>query len=487
MVFSSAVFLFLFLPVTLGVYLVLPGLRARNVWLLAASLFFYAWGEVYFVLVMVASIALNTALAAWAGRRRAAGRPGRAPVTLAVLFNVGLLLVFKYANFLVANLNALRAGLGAGPLAVPDIPLPIGISFFTFQALSYVLDVHRGDAEARRNPLRVGLYIGLFPQLIAGPIVRYRDVASQIDRRKTTLRGAVRGLRRFTVGLGKKMLIANAMGEVADRVFPAAGGGLTPGTAWLGVLCYTLQIYFDFSGYSDMAIGLGRLFGFRFMENFRYPYIATSLREFWQRWHISLSTWFRDYLYLPMGGSRAGPWRTYRNLLVVFLLCGLWHGASWTFVAWGLFHGAFLVLERLGLGRLLDRLWRPLRHAYVLLLTAVSWVLFRCESFADALAYLGSLAGLTPADGVAVNPAMLLTPHVLLVIAAGAVGATPVAGLLRRLGRGLRIRAARRPAGRVAWLAARHLGAAAATAAVLILCALLLARGTYNPFIYFRF
>jgi len=487
MVFSSPVFLFLFLPLTLAGYFAMPGIRAKNLWLLAASLLFYAWGEVYFVLAMVASILANTALAAWIDRRRARPGAARAGMAVAVAVNIGMLLALKYWNFAAGNLNALRAVLGLAPVAAPRVPLPIGISFFTFQALSYVIDVYRRDDPAERNPLAVGLYISLFPQLIAGPIVRYKDVAAQIRARLVTARGFARGIGRFTVGLAKKMIVANTAGAIAERIFPAAAGGLTPATAWFGVFCYALQIYFDFSGYSDMAIGLGRMFGFRFMENFNYPYVSQSLREFWQRWHISLSTWFRDYLYIPMGGSRAGGWRTYRNLAVVFLLCGLWHGASWTFVAWGLFHGVFLVLERLGLGRWVARRPRPLRHAYVLALTAVSWVLFRCDSFGAALAFLAAMAGRSGADGVALHPGLFLDADTGLILALGALGATPIAGRAWRAWRGLRVRAARRPHGRTAWMVAHQLATNAGLAAALFLCALLLAKGTYNPFIYFRF
>ncbi|MEE8467510.1 MAG: MBOAT family O-acyltransferase [Planctomycetota bacterium] len=410
MVFSSPTFLFLFLPLVLVLHLVL-GKRLRNAGLLAASLLFYAWGEGFLVAIMLLSIATNWGLGLWVARARAAGG-GKRAVAVSVAFNLGLLVTFKYANWIWASLSSLLGALGLmdgglppmaevlGPpleaLGLTDgslpadwgIRLPIGISFFTFQAMSYVIDVYRGEAEIQRNPVHFGVYIALFPQLIAGPIVRYRDVAQQIRERTVDLTGFAWGVRRFVVGLGKKMLIANVVGHAADRIFALTPAELTTSAAWLGLVCYTLQIYFDFSGYSDMAIGLGRMLGFRFLENFRFPYVSRSVTEFWRRWHISLSTWYRDYLYIPLGGSRRGPGRTYLNLLIVFALCGLWHGASWSFLVWGLFHGAFLVVERLGLGAALERRPAVLRHAYLLAVVMTGWVFFRAETLTQALEYL---------------------------------------------------------------------------------------------------
>lgn len=363
MVFSSPIFLFLFLPAVLAVYYLTPR-AARNGALLAASLLFYAWGEVFHVAVMLASIAMNYAAGRWIAR--AAGRRRTVAVGAAVAANLLWLGWFKYAGFLggIANdVFGLR-------WRRPDVHLPIGISFFTFQALSYVIDLGRGRAEPERSALRLALFISLFPQLIAGPIVRYVDIARDLVARRETLARFASGVRRFTVGLGKKMLIANVLAEPADRVFGLAPADLTAPLAWLGVAAYTAQIYFDFSGYSDMAIGLGRMFGFEFPENFRHPYAARSITEFWRRWHITLSTWFRDSLYVPLGGNRRGSARTALNLLAVFLLCGLWHGAAWNFVVWGLYHGALLGLERPWRGRRAPGAAAPLRHAYTLLAVA---------------------------------------------------------------------------------------------------------------------
>ena len=342
MLFSSSVFLFLFLPVVLLVYY-LPLRRWRqgqNVFLLLASLGFYAWGEPWFVLVMLGSILANYGFGLWVDACKRAGRTCAPPLVTALAVNLGILFVFKYLTFTLGILNRLGAA-----FVIPGIELPIGISFFTFQALSYVLDVHRDRGEVQRSPLKVGLYISFFPQLIAGPIVKYETVAQQIDHRKETWADFSAGCSRFIVGLGKKVLLSNQLAVVADRAF-GQGDGLSASFAWLGALCYTLQIYYDFSGYSDMAIGLGKMFGFHFLENFNYPYISRSITEFWRRWHISLSSWLKDYLYISLGGNRKGHLRTYLNLIVTMLLGGLWHGAAWRFVLWGGWHGASLAVHK---------------------------------------------------------------------------------------------------------------------------------------------
>lgn len=484
MVFSSPVFLFLFLPLVLLGNFVLPRLWMRNLFLLVASLLFYAWGEQFFVLVMVGSILLNYGFGLLVHALGSRPRAARAAVASAVALNIGLLIAFKYANFLAANLSVLLAALGRPPVELSPIHLPIGISFFTFQALSYVVDVYRRDGHVQRSPLDMGLYISLFPQLIAGPIVRYRDVDAQIRDRSVTLDGFASGIRRFTVGLGKKMILANTFAAVADRAFDLDPGQLTTGVAWLGAVSYAFQIFFDFSGYSDMAIGLGRMFGFTFLENFAFPYVSTSIRDFWRRWHISLSTWFRDYLYIPIGGNRGGPLRTGFNLVAVFFLCGLWHGASWTFVVWGLYHGAFLVLERSGWGGAIDRAWRPVRHAYAMLVVLVGWVIFRADTLAHAGAYLAAMAGSASGSGIEWHAGMIWNVEYAAALAAAIAASTPVwpsfaAWWGRSAGSG---RAAS---------AARAAGSAAIdlvfVPAVLVLCAMLLARGSYNPFIYFRF
>ena len=344
LLFSSPLFLFVFLPILLGLY-ALAGPRYRNLVLLTASLLFYVWGEGAYVLVMIAIIAINFGL----GRRveMLAGRDrAKITVAVAVAVNLGLLIAFKYSNFLVDQLNVVLGALRGPHLKLSPVHLPLGISFFTFHAISYVVDIHRHKTQGGK-PLDFALYMTLFPHSIAGPIVRYGDIAGQIAGRVITTAGFAEGIRRFIIGLAKKMLVANTVAVAADAIFALPGGELNFSLAWLGVACYTLQIYFDFSGYSDMAIGLAKLFGIDFLENFNYPYSARSITEFWRRWHISLSSWFRDYLYIPLGGNRCGRVRNYLNLISVFFLCGLWHGASWTFAAWGLFHGAFLVLERM--------------------------------------------------------------------------------------------------------------------------------------------
>lgn len=484
MLFSSPTFLFLFLPVLLGLYFPSPRV-VRNPLLLAASLLFYTWGEPELGWLMLLSVGLNYVFGLWAGwtrQRRGAGLV----LGLAVAANLALLTYFKYAVFIVENLNLLLACAGQPQLPLPRVNLPIGISFYTFQAMSYVIDVHRGATPAQRNPWDLALYIALFPQLIAGPIVRYVDVAAQLQHRRTTLAGFAAGIQRFVLGLGKKMLIANACASVADPIFDIPDPQLTAAVAWLGIACYSLQIYFDFSGYSDMAIGLGRMFGFEFHENFAHPYAARSITDFWRRWHISLSTWFRDYLYIPLGGNRRGPARTYVNLVVVFLLCGLWHGASWNFVVWGLFHGALLVLERRGLGRALERSPVPLRHAYLLAAVAAGWVFFRADNLHHALCYLRAMAGLGSGTGEEYHLGLYYSGGLALVLAAGVVGSTPwlplVGGWCSR--RAAQARSAWRAA---AWEAGLGLARNAALVLVLSASAAMMLASTYNPFIYFRF
>ena len=350
MLFSSSVFLFLFLPLVLIIYYVpLRRFRqAQNVFLLLASLGFYAWGEPWFVLVMIGSIVINYFFGLWVDYNKRRERSCRVPILLALLINLGVLFVFKYLMFTLGILN----GLGAS-FVIPVIELPIGISFFTFQALSYVLDVHRDRGKVQRSPLKVGLYISFFPQLIAGPIVKYETVADQIDNRKESWEDFSAGCARFVVGLGKKVLLSNQLAIIADRAYGMAGDGLTTSFAWLGAVAYILQLYNDFSGYSDMAIGLGRMFGFHFLENFNYPFAATSLAGLWRRWHISLATWFRDYVYIPLGGSRVDSRaKLIRNIFMVWLCTGIWHGANWTYLAWGMVNFAMLMLEKYGgLGR----------------------------------------------------------------------------------------------------------------------------------------
>jgi len=457
MLFPSTIFLFGFLPVVLALYFALRTTGTRNALLLAASLLFYAFGEASLTLLLLASIALNWSMGRWI----AAGRP---VLPLALAANLTLLAIFKYANFLW---DLAAPGFGALGLPLPalePVPLPIGISFFTFQAMSYVIDVSRGDAPARSRPGPVALYISLFPQLIAGPIVRYREISDQLDRRESSVAEVALGARRFVVGLAKKVLIADSLAIPVDRIFALDPSQLSPAVAGLGALAFGFQIYFDFSGYSDMAIGLGHLFGFRFPENFAHPYTARSLREFWRRWHITLSTWFRDYLYIPLGGSRGSRLATARNLWIVFLLCGLWHGANWTFITWGALHGSFLVLERGSFGRWLARSPRAFQHLYTFSVVTTAWVLFRAENLSHALAYLSApFAGATSPD----YPVWyFLDPRTSSALAIAALGSLPWApGALERGG------------------AAQAL----IMVGLLVLCAMSVATGTHEAFIYFRF
>ncbi|MCL2081308.1 MAG: MBOAT family protein [Oscillospiraceae bacterium] len=382
MVFSQPVFLFGFLPLVLGFCHLAPK-RFKNYILLLFSLIFYGWGEPRFVFVMIAVSLVNFA-AALAMARFAAGRPAlrRALLAAAAAANVGLLAYFKYAGFFAANLNTL---FGAG-LNVPVIELPIGISFFTFQAMSYTADVYRGVCAAQKNPFYVLLYISLFPQLIAGPIVRYSDIESEINERSVSWTDMSAGVERFIIGFAKKVIIADQAAYIADAVFDM--GPASPAAAWLGAIAYALQIYYDFSAYSDMAIGLGLMLGFHFLENFNYPYAAVSISDFWRRWHISLSTWFRDYVYIPLGGSRRGAARRTLNLLAVWFLTGLWHGARWNFVLWGLYYFALLSLEKLIPARTLEKIPSILRRLAVLLLVLVGWVFFRADGISAAIDYL---------------------------------------------------------------------------------------------------
>ena len=462
MSFSSCIFIFLFLPALFALYFAIPERfrEARNNILLLFSLMFYAWGEPVFVFVMLLSIAVN-----YVCGRVAVKRP-RLGVTLASVIGLGLLVYYKYTGLLLSSANSVF-GLS---LSVPEIVLPIGISFFTFQGLSYVIDVARGDAPVQKNPLHVALYVSLFPQLIAGPIVRYQTVAAEIVQRHESLDEAAEGVRRFMIGLGKKMLLANTMGQIADRAFGLSAGELTWDIAWLGALAYTFQIYFDFSGYSDMAIGLGRVLGFHFLENFNYPYISRSITEFWRRWHISLSTWFRDYVYIPLGGNRCSKGRWMFNLLAVWVLTGIWHGAAWNFMLWGLYFGVLLLLEKLVLGRLLEHLPQVVRWVYAFVLVVLGWVLFRAESLGQVVWYVQAM--FTPVQGL--NRLTLYCLHEYSVeLLAACIGCIPFATWLRQK---------EQQKGGILTL-----GANVWALAVFGLSVVWLISSSFNPFIYFRF
>jgi alginate O-acetyltransferase complex protein AlgI len=481
LVFSSVTFLFYFFPIVLFLYYCLP---IRNAFLLFASLFFYAWGESSFVSLLLVSIAVNYLAGILIDSRRSElGR--RFALASGVAANLGLLGFFKYANFLVENIDWLLVWLNIRPIEFQAIHLPLGISFFTFQAISYLVDVYRRVSKAEHDPLTLGLFISMFPQLVAGPIVRFHDIADQLHERFITHEAFADGIRRFVVGLGQKVLIANTLAIPADAIFKIPSENLTTGLAWLGVSSYTLQIYFDFAGYSNMAIGLGLMFGFRLPENFNYPYISQSITEFWRRWHMSLSTWFRDYLYIPLGGNRRGLARTYVNLVIVFFLCGLWHGASWTFVVWGLFHGAFLVLERVGLGRWLRTIWRPLRYIYTLLVVSVAWVFFRSDDFGFAADFLSALAGVAQGDGLMYSAKQFLNREVVFALTLGAVGSAPVIPAIRGA-----LEAVRPSLG--ALKKSLFEISIRGVETFILICifafvAMNLAAKTHNPFIYFRF
>ncbi len=472
MVFSSTVFLFLFLPAVLAVYFAVPKKfrAARNMVLLAFSLFFYFYGEPKAIVVMVASIVGNYLFAltldSETGLREKPAR--RAMTVLATIFNLAIIGYFKYAGFVVENLNLILGG----RLTVPQIAMPIGISFFTFQGMSYVFDVAKGDVPAQRNVLYVATYISLFPQLVAGPIVRYQTIADELTSRDENLPEFSAGIRRFIIGLAKKLLVANSVGALATEIFALPAALLSTAEVWLGAVAYSLQILFDFSGYSDMAIGLGHVFGFAFDENFNYPYIARSVTDFWRRWHISLSTWFRDYVYIPLGGNRRSLRRQIFNILVVWMLTGLWHGAAWNFVLWGLYFALLLIAEKLFFGRLLERLPRAVGHIYTLLAVVVGWIFFTAPDFGTAFAWLGAM--FTPTAGVeggAAHALALLYEHKAELLL-GAVLCVPVAKKLSM------------------WFEDKlgyRLVRDVMTAALFVVCVARVVSSTFNPFIYFRF
>jgi alginate O-acetyltransferase complex protein AlgI len=428
--FSSVIFIFFFLPLTLAIYFITPQ-RFRNLSLLVVSLLFYYWTEGNYVLVLLTSICANYGLALLIGKNAGRGERARSMLAIAVAFNLVFLVSFKYLHFMVGRSSFLAAMTGFA-FAIPKIYLPIGISFFTFKGLSYVIDVYRRDVKPQKNIIDYSLYHSFFPQVLAGPIARYRDMAFQMVERRISLESFTTGMERFIIGLGKKVLIANQLGPVVDQIFGLPFSRLSCSAAWLGIICYTFQIYFDFSGYSDMAIGLGRMFGFNTPENFNYPYIARSIREFWRRWHITLSKWFRDYLYIPLGGNKAGSYKTYFNVVVVFLLCGLWHGASWTFVVWGLWHGIFLAFERTKLGSKLSRLG-VLSHLYACFIITLGWVFFRSDDLPHAFNYLRVMFGMN-AKELAPSFTVWLDAKIVTLLVVSAIGSTSVmSDLIKRL------------------------------------------------------
>ena len=483
MVFSSIIFLFLFLPITILLYFI-SGKKFHNIVLLFASLIFYSWGENFYVLIMLLSITVNY----FSGILIDHFRYRRLAIfflSMAIILNLGLLSAFKYSNFIVDNINVLLSWLQINEIILPPVHLPIGISFFTFQALSYVVDIYRNDAVVQKNPINIGLYIASFPQLIAGPIVRYRQVADQLLSRSVNRESFAEGIRRFILGLAKKVLIANQMAVVSDKIFALSANDLTLSLAWMGIVSYTIQIYFDFSGYSDMAIGLGRLFGFQFPENFNYPYISKSVREFWQRWHITLSTWFRDYLYIPLGGNRYGKLRTYFNLVTVFFLCGLWHGASWNFVIWGMIHGLFIVIERIGFLSILEKISPFFRHIYALLIVTTAWVFFRVDTLPAAISYLSAMFGFAKGNGIEFHAGLYLDYETIIVLFFGIVLSTPLFAYLHKFLKTINSKLDNQKAPFLENIMA--LSNTILLSIIFLGSIMRLAAGAYNPFIYFRF
>lgn len=466
MVFSSTIFLCVYLPLVLLGYYICPK-KGRNLFLLIASLVFYAWGEPKYVFLMIFSILINYVFGRLMDKNRGRQKRMKLLLVLSVVIDLGLLSVFKYTDFVITNVNAI---FGAN-FDLLNIALPIGISFYTFQAMSYTIDVYRNDVRVQKNLIDFGMYITMFPQLIAGPIVRYADVQDQLAERSVTTADFSEGVMRFVVGLGKKVLLANQMGAVWSEIY-ALGGDVSALMAWTGAIAYTFQIYFDFSGYSDMAIGLGRMFGFKFPENFRYPYQSVSITDFWRRWHITLSTWFKEYLYIPLGGNRRGLARQALNLLIVWSLTGFWHGAGWNFVLWGLYYFVILFIEKLFLLKALDKLPKFFRHVYALLLIIIGWVIFASDDVSVLLPYLGSMFGANGAIG-GMDVYTLLTKAALLIICCIASTELPKKLFLSA-------------AGAMNEKAAFTLKSVLMIA-LLALSMILLIGDSYNPFLYFRF
>lgn len=467
MLFSSSTFLFAFLPIVVFVYYVFlrKHRNLQNVFLLISSLIFYAWGEVTFVFVMIFSIVANYLFGLFVSKSQKTSKKKLALV-LSIVFNLSILFVFKYLVFTLTNINSI---FGTN-ISVPDIALPIGISFFTFQAMSYVIDVYRGE-EVQKNILNVGLYISFFPQLIAGPIVRYNTVAHQILHRKESFDKFSSGVCRFIIGLGKKVLLANSMAVVADAAFNGDISNTSASFAWVGAIAYTMQIFFDFSGYSDMAIGLGRMFGFEFLENFNYPYISCSITEFWRRWHISLGTWFRDYVYFPLGGSRVkSKGRLIFNLFIVWLLTGIWHGANWTFIVWGLMYFVLLVIEKLTGLHKTSKL-KLVRYLYTILFVVLGWVIFRADTLNDAMNYLGVMFG---SNGVLIdNFTAFYCKENIVYFIVGVICCTPL----------------------IRYIYNKSINKNRIVPVLVVFSLMIIAflsviyiiKGTYNPFIYFNF
>lgn len=472
MVFSSLFFLFRFLPVFMILYFIVPK-KFRNALIFFSSLIFYAWGEPIYVVIMIFSTVVDYTHGMLVHRFKKAGnfRTAKMVVASSMIINLSILAFFKYSDFIIGNIN----GIFGADIPLLNLPLPIGISFYTFQTMSYTVDVYRGDANMQPNIISFGSYVALFPQLIAGPIVQYKTIAEQLNHRNENFDDFSAGVTRFITGLGKKVLLANSAGIIWDTVVASDISTLPVLTAWIGILAYTFQIYFDFSGYSDMAIGLGKMLGFHFLENFNYPYMSKSITEFWRRWHISLGSWFRDYLYIPLGGNRCGFLKQIRNIAIVWLATGIWHGASWNFVIWGVYFGILLVIEKLFLLKYLKKAPAIVGHVYTLFLVIISWVIFAIVDMPTVFAYIGAMFGAGGALYDTNSIYLLLTNGLLLVILALASTDIPkrVAekALSTDFGKG------------VGGLTVKNV----AFVAILLICTAYLVDASYNPFLYFRF
>lgn len=440
-------------------------------------MFFYIFGEGELILLMFGSITANYFIGKWIGKSKS-----KTAITTGLIINIAIITIFKYTGFIIENINYGLATLGFGLLPVIDIKLPVGISFYTFQSMSYLIDVYRRQNEPQKSFVDLALYVCLFPQLIAGPIVRYKDIADQLKSRILSSHKFNEGLQRFIIGLGKKVIIANSLGAAVDIMFNINPNEMSAMASWFAIICYSLQLYFDFSAYSDMAIGLGQMLGFTFLENFRFPYRAKSIREFWQRWHISLSNWFRDYLYIPLGGNRVSPRKVYLNLFIVFFLTGLWHGASWNFVIWGLMHGCFMVIERLGFGKILNRLPNILTHLYTLFVVVVAWVFFRAEDMSSATGMLQSMFGLSNNALYRLN--MFFNNEVLFAFIVGLI--MSVNGFNFILKNFVRILFKSNIRNQSTKVFMRNIKSVFLLI-IFLYSAMVVSAGSYNPFIYFRF
>ncbi|MFA8299083.1 MAG: MBOAT family protein [Hyphomicrobiales bacterium] len=485
MVFSSLLFLFVFLPIVLiGNYLLKR--RLRNYFLLGASLIFFAWGGVSYSLILIISLIINY----FTGRlinKYTGSNKAKVILTIGIIINLACLGLFKYANFIVENINYLLPLFKAKPIKDLGIILPIGISFYTFQAISYIVDVYRKEVKVQKKFSDLALYISFFPQLIAGPIIRYQNIEKQLKYRKSNWTNIETGIRRFTLGLFKKVIIANQFGAIADIAFELDANIMNSTDAWIGIIAYTIQIYFDFSGYSDMAIGLGRMLGFHFPENFNFPYIAKSIKEFWQRWHITLSDWFRNYLYFPLGGNRKGYSRTMLNLLIIFFATSIWHGASWNFVIWGMTHGVFMVIERIGFGKVLEKLWTPIQHLYALLIIIYTRVFFVTTDFSHGLNYLKKLNqfdfGIASPDlAFKINSPLIIILFIVAVLSSTRLPLITLKFIQKGISNTRQYKALN-----IGLRSGLYIGELAFVMITIITSTIMLIADSYNPFIYFRF